>query len=222
MSSATTSGSRSKRIIASEPDSIALSSSEQESYAGQQAAASGKMHRATHKEVPHARCPRHPHAAPRPDRKRADSSLPRSPLRLAVQATRIYPLVVRARSVSGVVVEDVDGNRFLDFTAGIAVTSTGHCHPDVVAAIREQCRDADSHVGDRLLLPAADRGLRNGSPASCPATSRRRCSSPTAAPSRSRRPSSSPAFTPAGRGPSPSSAPSMAERSGRCRCRRRS
>src|SRR5436190_8131277 len=50
--------------------------------------------------------------------------------------TRIYPLVV-ARG-SGAVIEDVDGNLFLDFTAGIAVTSTGHCHPQVVAAIQDQ------------------------------------------------------------------------------------
>ncbi len=50
--------------------------------------------------------------------------------------TRIYPLVV-ARG-SGAVIEDVDGNLFLDFTAGIAVTSTGHCHPEVVAAIKDQ------------------------------------------------------------------------------------
>jgi 4-aminobutyrate aminotransferase len=50
--------------------------------------------------------------------------------------TRIYPLVV-ARG-SGAVIEDVDGNRFLDFTAGIAVTATGHCHPEVVAAIQDQ------------------------------------------------------------------------------------
>ncbi len=50
--------------------------------------------------------------------------------------TRIYPLVV-ARG-SGAIVEDVDGNLFLDFTAGIAVNSTGHCHPEVVAAIKEQ------------------------------------------------------------------------------------
>ncbi len=50
--------------------------------------------------------------------------------------TRIYPLVV-ARG-SGCVIEDVDGNLFLDFTAGIAVTATGHCHPEVVAAIRDQ------------------------------------------------------------------------------------
>src|ERR1700678_2931508 len=50
--------------------------------------------------------------------------------------TRIYPLVC-ARG-SGAVIEDVDGNLFLDFTAGIAVTSTGHCHPKVVAAIKDQ------------------------------------------------------------------------------------
>jgi 4-aminobutyrate aminotransferase len=50
--------------------------------------------------------------------------------------TRIYPLVVERGS--GAVIQDVDGNLFLDFTAGIAVTSTGHCHPHVVAAIEEQ------------------------------------------------------------------------------------
>ncbi|MCA1587843.1 MAG: aminotransferase class III-fold pyridoxal phosphate-dependent enzyme [Chloroflexi bacterium] len=50
--------------------------------------------------------------------------------------TRAYPLV--ADSGSGMVVTDVDGNRFLDFAAGIAVASTGHAHPKVVAAIREQ------------------------------------------------------------------------------------
>jgi len=50
--------------------------------------------------------------------------------------TRSYPLV--AKSGSGAIVEDVDGNRFLDFNAGIAVCSTGHCHPDVVRAIQKQ------------------------------------------------------------------------------------
>lgn len=50
--------------------------------------------------------------------------------------TRSYPLV--ARRGRGVVIEDVDGNEFLDFAAGIAVTSTGHCHPEVVAAIQQQ------------------------------------------------------------------------------------
>jgi 4-aminobutyrate aminotransferase len=50
--------------------------------------------------------------------------------------TRIYPLV--AERGSGAVIQDVDGNLFLDFTAGIAVVSTGHCHPHVVAAIQDQ------------------------------------------------------------------------------------
>ncbi len=38
----------------------------------------------------------------------------------------------------GVVVEDVDGNTFIDFTSGVLVTNIGHCHPKQVAAIREQ------------------------------------------------------------------------------------
>ena len=50
--------------------------------------------------------------------------------------TRGYPFVM-ARG-SGAVVEDVDGNVFLDCTAGIAVAATGHSHPDVVAAVTEQ------------------------------------------------------------------------------------
>ncbi len=50
--------------------------------------------------------------------------------------TRMYPLVVER--ASGIIIEDVDGNLFLDFTAGIAVTATGHCHPNVVSAIHYQ------------------------------------------------------------------------------------
>lgn len=50
--------------------------------------------------------------------------------------TRRYPLV--ARRGDGAIVEDIDGNRFLDFTAGIAVVATGHCHPRVVEAIQRQ------------------------------------------------------------------------------------
>src|SRR5258706_814053 len=50
--------------------------------------------------------------------------------------TRSYPLV--AKQGRGIVVTDVDGNEFFDFSSGIAVTSTGHCHPDVVAAIQKQ------------------------------------------------------------------------------------
>uniref|UniRef100_Q025A2 4-aminobutyrate aminotransferase n=1 Tax=Solibacter usitatus (strain Ellin6076) TaxID=234267 RepID=Q025A2_SOLUE len=50
--------------------------------------------------------------------------------------TRCYPLVVEKGE--GAMIEDVDGNRFLDFNAGIAVVATGHCHPRVVEAIQKQ------------------------------------------------------------------------------------
>ena len=53
--------------------------------------------------------------------------------------TRSYPLV--AKRGRGIRVEDVDGNVFLDFAAGIAVASTGHCHPEVVAAIQKQAAE---------------------------------------------------------------------------------
>jgi len=52
--------------------------------------------------------------------------------------TRGYPLVIERGS--GAIVEDVDGNTFLDCSAGIAVNSTGHSHPDVVRAITEQAQ----------------------------------------------------------------------------------
>jgi 4-aminobutyrate aminotransferase len=52
--------------------------------------------------------------------------------------TRVYPLVVD--KAEGLWVHDVDGNIFLDFTAGIAVNATGHCHPQVVKAIQMQAK----------------------------------------------------------------------------------
>ena len=55
---------------------------------------------------------------------------------LSPSYTRGYPLVVKRGH--GCRIEDVDGNEFLDFTAGIAVNSTGHCHPEVVKAIQDQ------------------------------------------------------------------------------------
>jgi 4-aminobutyrate aminotransferase len=51
---------------------------------------------------------------------------------------RVYPLVVEQGH--GCAVEDVDGNLYLDFMAGIAVASTGHAHPKVIEAIEQQAR----------------------------------------------------------------------------------
>ena len=82
--------------------------------------------------------------------------------------TRSYPLV--AKRGRGIRVEDVDGNEFLDLAAGIAVVSTGHCHPEVVAAIQKQAAELihisgtdfyDEHLTDlaeRLSAVAPMRG----------------------------------------------------------------
>src|SRR5262245_60307099 len=67
---------------------------------------------------------------------RAQTLLDRDEQFMSPSYTRVYPLVVNRGS--GAVIEDVDGNLFLDFTAGIAVTATGHCHPQVVQAVSDQ------------------------------------------------------------------------------------
>jgi 4-aminobutyrate aminotransferase len=58
---------------------------------------------------------------------------------VSLSYTRDYPLV--AKRGHGAMIEDVDGNVFLDFAAGIAVCATGHCHPVVVAAIQKQAAE---------------------------------------------------------------------------------
>ncbi|MBI2777652.1 MAG: aminotransferase class III-fold pyridoxal phosphate-dependent enzyme [Chloroflexi bacterium] len=64
---------------------------------------------------------------------------------------RAYPIVpVRGE---GLTVEDIDGNLFLDFAAGIAVTSTGHSHPQVVAAIKEQAAELIHFSASDFYLP---------------------------------------------------------------------
>jgi 4-aminobutyrate aminotransferase len=64
---------------------------------------------------------------------------------------RAYPLVP-ARG-AGSVVQDVDGNVFLDVNAGIAVTSTGHCHPTVVEAIQRQAAELIHYSASDFYLP---------------------------------------------------------------------
>jgi 4-aminobutyrate aminotransferase len=76
---------------------------------------------------------------------RAQALIARDDAVVSPSLTRAYPLV--AESGEGYVVTDVDGNRFLDFAAGIAVCSTGHRHPKVVEAIKAQA--------DRLIHIAA-------------------------------------------------------------------
>ena len=71
---------------------------------------------------------------------------------LSPSYTRDYPLV--AKKGRGAVIEDVDGNQFLDFAAGIAVVSTGHCHPQVVAAIQKQAAELIHMSGTDFYYPS--------------------------------------------------------------------
>lgn len=74
------------------------------------------------------------------DRKVTSPSLP-----------RVYPFVPKRGG--GSVVEDVDGNLFLDLNAGIAVASTGHSHPKVVEAIRRQADELIHYSASDFFLP---------------------------------------------------------------------
>ena len=80
--------------------------------------------------VPHIRTP-----LPGP---KAQALIARDARVVSPSYTRGYPLVIER--ASGCTVEDVDGNLFLDCSAGIAVNATGHSHPDVVRAINEQAQ----------------------------------------------------------------------------------
>jgi 4-aminobutyrate aminotransferase len=70
---------------------------------------------------------------------------------LSPSYTRDYPLVAKAGR--GAIIEDLDGNTFLDFAAGIAVVATGHCHPDVVAAIQKQAAQLIHMSGTDFYYP---------------------------------------------------------------------
>lgn len=65
--------------------------------------------------------------------------------------TRDYPLV--AQKAKGLAIQDPDGNTFLDFTSGIAVCATGHCHPKVVDAIKTQADQLLHMSGTDFFYP---------------------------------------------------------------------
>ena len=93
---------------------------------------------------------------------------------------RAYP-IVPVRGL-GCAVEDIDGNVFLDFAAGSAVNSTGHSHPDVVAAIQRQAAQLQHFSASDFYLPIYAKAAAElaGSPDGA-------CSSATRARRRSRR-----------------------------------
>lgn len=77
----------------------------------------------------------YPHIVTPPPGPKAKAIVERDRASTATCYLKEYPLVV-ARG-QGAMIEDVDGNRYLDFMAGIAVTSTGHAHPKVVSAVQD-------------------------------------------------------------------------------------
>jgi 4-aminobutyrate aminotransferase len=82
---------------------------------------------------------------------RARQHVDRDRLVTSPSLPRAYPLVpVRGE---GCVIEDVDGNHFLDFAAGIAVNSTGHAHPRVVERIRQQAGELLHYSASDFYLP---------------------------------------------------------------------
>ena len=81
----------------------------------------------------------------------AEAWIQRDGANISPSYTRGYPFVMaRGR---GAYVWDVDGNKYLDFTAGIAVTSTGHCHPEVVEAIKRQADEFIHMSGTDFYYP---------------------------------------------------------------------
>ena len=82
---------------------------------------------------------------------RARAALARDARVTSPSLPRAYPLVP-ARGF-GSAVEDVDGNLFLDFNAGIAVCSTGHAHPRVVDAVRRQAGELLHYSASDFYLP---------------------------------------------------------------------
>ena len=66
--------------------------------------------------------------------------------------TRSYPLVVK--EAKGMTITDMDGHTYLDFTAGIGVTATGHCHPRIVEAITQQAKNLIHMSGTDFYYPS--------------------------------------------------------------------
>ena len=93
---------------------------------------------------------------------KAKAILERDAKYISPSYTRSYPLVMERGY--GPHVEDVDGNTFLDFNAGVAVSALGHAHPKIAEAIADQASPVHTHIGHRLLLPSSDRSCREAEP----------------------------------------------------------
>lgn len=75
--------------------------------------------------------------------------------KLLMTSTKTSP--VAAASAHGVWIDDVDGNRILDFTSGVGVLNVGHCHPSVVAAVQEQAAKLMHFAGTDFYYESQNR-----------------------------------------------------------------
>jgi 4-aminobutyrate aminotransferase len=82
---------------------------------------------------------------------RARQMIARAKEHLSPSLIHVYPLMV-ARA-SGCMVEDVDGNVFLDCQAGVSAAATGHCHPQVAAAMAVQAENLIHICGTDFFYP---------------------------------------------------------------------
>ncbi|MHB8071030.1 MAG: acetyl ornithine aminotransferase family protein [Candidatus Cryosericum sp.] len=73
--------------------------------------------------------------------------------RASISPSYVRPYVLVADHAEGMEVTDVDGNTYLDFTAGVAVNSTGHRHPEVVKAIKDQADKLVHMSGTDFFYP---------------------------------------------------------------------
>ncbi len=113
------------------------------------------MHR-IHPMTPPCPLPTHCPAGASP--RDGGSRAPKARARVAFDESMTSPSLPRAYPIvpvrgSGVAVEDADGNVFLDFASGIAVTSTGHAHPEVVEAIQHQAAELIHFSASDFYLP---------------------------------------------------------------------
>ncbi|HKG22299.1 MAG TPA: aminotransferase class III-fold pyridoxal phosphate-dependent enzyme, partial [Blastocatellia bacterium] len=70
---------------------------------------------------------------------KAKEFLEKDEMYISPSYTRSYPLVMKRGY--GALIEDVDGNTFLDFNAGVAVAALGHAHPEIAEVIAAQARE---------------------------------------------------------------------------------
>src|SRR5215471_1163933 len=82
---------------------------------------------------------------------KAKEFLQRDAKHISPSYTRSYPLVMKRGY--GAMIEDVDGNIFLDFNAGVAVCALGHGHPEITEVIAAQARDFTHISGTDYYYP---------------------------------------------------------------------